>query len=78
MRTVLYGGYTINSVPTKDAETDQWQLRISISWEKNGSKITRPFWTPMGYPTEMEADVHGITFGQRIIDGKIPGISVSE
>jgi hypothetical protein len=28
------------------------------------------------YATEAEADLHGITFGQRIIDGKVPGLSV--
>jgi hypothetical protein len=29
---------------------------------------------PLEYATEAEADIHGITFGQRIIDGKIPGL----
>jgi hypothetical protein len=29
---------------------------------------------PLEYATEAEADIHGITFGQKIIDGKIPGL----
>jgi hypothetical protein len=36
----------------------------------------RPFTAEGSYLTEEEADLHGITFGQRIIDGKIPGLSV--
>jgi hypothetical protein len=27
------------------------------------------------YDTEDEADVHGINYGQRIIDGKVPGLT---
>jgi hypothetical protein len=29
------------------------------------------------YQSEHEADIHGITFAERIIDGKIPGLSVN-
>jgi hypothetical protein len=28
--------------------------------------------------TEQEADIHGITFGQRLIDGKVEGHSIAE
>ena len=72
--SVIYQRYTINSVPTQNTETGQWQLRISISLEKDAATKSIPFWMPLEYATEAEADMHGITFGQRIIDGKIPGL----
>ena len=73
-RSVIYQRYTINSEPTQNTETGQWQLRISIFCEQDGVTESTPYWMPLEYATEAEADIHGITFGQRIIDGKIPGL----
>ena len=75
-RTVTYNRYTINSIPIQNVETGPWQLKISISYEQDGTPISKPYWMPIACPTEGEAHVHGITFGQRIIDGKVPGISL--
>ena len=75
-KTVTYQGYTITSAPAQDTKTGQWRLHISISWEGDGRTQARPYWMPITYPTEQEADFHGISFGQRIVDGKIPGISL--
>ena len=36
----------------------------------------RSFKAPGVYKTEDEADLHGIAYGQRIIDGKVPGLTV--
>ena len=76
-RCMIYRGYMISSAPTKNGET-QWELRILISWEKDGTTNTRPYSTPIGYPTEVEADIQGIALGQRVIDGRVPGISIGE
>ena len=38
--------------------------------------ISQPFSTPSVYDTEEDADLHGLAYGQRIIDGKVPGMSV--
>ena len=73
-RSVIYQRYTINSLPAQNTETGQWQLRISIFFEQDGATESIPYWMPLEYATEAEADIHGITFGQRIIDGKIPGL----
>ena len=72
--SLIYQRYTISSVPTQNTETGQWQLRISIFFEQDGATESIPYWMPLEYATEAEADIHGITFGQRIIDGKIPGL----
>jgi hypothetical protein len=75
-RSVTYQGYTIASSPTYDSRTGEWRLSISISWDRDGNRISRPYWIPVSYSSETEADIHGITFGQRIIDRKVPGIAL--
>ncbi|MEO7862774.1 MAG: hypothetical protein ABIU05_20525 [Nitrospirales bacterium] len=40
--------------------------------------LTRQFEVDSFYATEQEADVHGIAYGQRIIDGKVEDHSVVE
>ena len=39
---------------------------------------TREFSAEVLYATEQEADIHGIAFGQRLIDGKVEGQSVMD
>ena len=73
-RSVIYQRYTINSVPTQNTETGQWQLRISIFFEKDGATEYITYCKTLEYETEAEAEIHGITLGQRIIDGKIHGL----
>jgi hypothetical protein len=75
-KTVEYEGYTIESRPYYDPNWDKWQIRILISCESPRGIRTREFSSMVLYGTEQEADIHGITFGQRIIDGKVPGLSV--
>lgn len=65
-RTILYQSYTITSSPVQNVS--QWGLRISISWKSDGNTISKSFWMPITYPTEEEADIHGISSGQHIID----------
>jgi hypothetical protein len=38
--------------------------------------FTRQFAVESSYVTEQEADIHGIAYGQRLIDGKVEGQSV--
>jgi hypothetical protein len=54
----------------------QWTLSIVIDWERGWTVTGRPFSAETTYQTEAEADLHGIAYGQRIIDGKVPGFSV--
>jgi hypothetical protein len=76
-RVFIYKTYTIRSTPLQLLDSKQWMLSIVIDWERDGRVTGRPFSaTENTYPTEAEADLHGITYGQRIIDGKVPGFSV--
>ena len=76
--TVEYQGYTIQSAPHHLADGKKWQLRIFISADDHRGVKTREFLADVLYATEQEADIHGIAFGQRLIDGKVEGRSVMD
>ena len=75
-KTVDYNGYTIESVPFFETNRGKWRVHIFISVRQPSGIQTREFSTDVLYETEAEADVHGITFGQRIIDGRVVGQTV--
>ena len=77
-KTVEYEGYKIQSAPYYQTDWEKWRICISISLEDHGGLRTREFFTEVLYATEQEADIHGITFGQRLIDGKVEGQSVMD
>jgi hypothetical protein len=56
----------------------KWRLRIYISLDDHRVVRTREFSSHILYATEEEADTHGIAFGQRLIDGKVEGRSVTD
>ena len=76
--TVLYEGYAIQSSPTYLAESEQWQFCIVISYKQHGAMKPREFSAEVLHMTEQEADIHGIAFGQHLIDGKVEGRSVAD
>ena len=76
-KTVEYEGYTIQSTPHHLVEDETWRLCIFISVEDDRGVRTREFSVEGLYATEQEADIHGTTFGQRLIDGKVAGQSVT-
>jgi hypothetical protein len=51
-------------------------LSITIEWAHDGQVTARSFSTQSTYQKEAEADLHGITYGVRIIEGKAPGFAV--
>jgi len=71
-----YQGYTIESTPQRDENGNKWQVRIYISVQHARGIQTREFTADGLYATEEEADLHGMTFGQRIVDGKVDGLAV--
>ena len=77
-KTVEYEGYTIESAPHHLVEDETWRLCIFISVEDDRGVRTREFSAEGLYATEQEADIHGTTFGQRLIDGKVAGQSVTD
>jgi hypothetical protein len=77
-KTLEYQGYTIQSSPQHLADGEKWQLRIFVSVDNHQGGKAREFSADVVYATEQEADIHGIAFGQRLIDGKVEGQSVMD
>jgi hypothetical protein len=77
-KTVEYQGYTIQSTPHYETEWKKWRLCIVVSAEDFLGVRTREFSSEILYATEEEADLHGIAFGQRLVDGKLRGQSVAD
>jgi len=77
-KTVEYEGYTIHSTPQYQTDSEQWRLRIFLSFEDHRGVRTREFSSEGLYATEQEADIHGTTFGQRLIDEKVEGQSIMD
>jgi hypothetical protein len=73
-RRLHYKGYIIKSNPEPVATSGQWRLRIAIYIKSNDILKLQPFVGPTVYASEDEADIHGIAYGQRIIDEKVPGL----
>ncbi len=77
-KTLEYQGYTIQSAPDHLADGEKWRLRIFISVDDHQGVKAREFSADVVYATEQEADIHGVAFGQRLIDGKVEGQSVMD
>lgn len=69
-----YKNFTIKSFPLQLLHTGQWKTHIAITWECNGVSNSRSFSGNTAHPTQEEAHLHGITFGQLIIDRKVPDL----
>jgi hypothetical protein len=69
-KSVKYQGYKIQSSPHDLADSKKWRVRIFISFKQPDGVKTREFSNDAFYETEQETDIHGITFGQGLIDGK--------
>ena len=75
-KRIRYKHYCINSLPMRILTSGKWELHITIFWEIENVMNMRSFTAPGLYDTEDEADLHGIAYGQRIVDGKVPGETV--
>jgi len=77
-RKVAYLGYLIQSRPEFNQKWQKWQIRIFVSREGAAGVRTRKFVSDVLYASEYEADTHGITYGLRVIDGRVEGQSVAD
>ena len=75
-KRIRYKHYSIKSVPLRVLTSGKWELYITIFWDTEGIMNMRSFTAPGLYDTEDEADLHGIAYGQLVIDGKVPGSAV--
>jgi hypothetical protein len=76
-QAVNYKGYTIRPAPRQLIDTGQWELNVFISWSTAEDEESRHFYMKAPPATEEEATARCIAYGQQIIDGKVPGSSVT-
>lgn len=69
-----YKNFVIKSDP--QPVLGRWKARIAIVWATNGVLTIRRFLADTMYDTEQEADTHGICYGERIVDGRVAGMTV--
>ena len=74
-KTVEYQGYSIQSAP-RHLNGERWGVHIFISLQDHRGVRTRQFSTDAVYANEQQAEIHGIAFGQRVIEGMVDGYSV--
>ena len=77
-KIVEYRGCTIQSIPRRVGGNEKWGLYIVLSVNDIRNVRTREFSSHGVYATEQEAEIHGIAYGQRIIDGKVEGQAVTD
>ena len=77
-KTVEYKGYVIESAPRYLAAWAKWQLRILIAFDGHRGVPTRECSSEILFATEQEADSRGIALAQRLIDGKVADLSVTD
>ena len=71
---VHYEGYVITSTPEPVRASEQWKVRIAIYWKVSGVLKMQLFSGPTLYENEEESDKHGVAYGQRLINEKVPGL----
>ena len=73
-RIVDNQGCTIISIPMQAVGTHEWKPKIMISTEREGVVASQSYTHDTTYIMEEDADLHGITMGQQIIDGSAPPV----
>ena len=61
--TVAIKTYAIEFLPVQELDTGQWRVDLTISWESEGERSTRPFSVKQTHSTQEEAEIHGIMYG---------------
>ena len=77
MKGLAYRGYTIRSISRPMAGGQKWEADTIILKGSGKSAAQRIFPSLGRFPTQDAAVRASLALGMRIIDGKVPGISLS-
>jgi len=74
----VYRGYLLKSNPVQIGESNRWTLQVTVSLHKNSSGEPREqtFSSESTFTSKEMANMEGIIFARKIIDGEIPGLSI--
>ncbi len=76
----IYKGYLLRSKSVHLAESDRWTLEVTVVRNKDSETETRErtFSSENTFSTKQVADMEGIIFARKIIDGEINGLSIND
>ena len=74
----VYRGYLLRSKSIQLVESMRWTLEVTVSLHKDsgGEPREQTFSLENTYSSQEMADMEGIIFARKIIDGEIPGLSI--
>jgi hypothetical protein len=74
----VYKGYLLRSKSIQVGESNRWTLQVTVSLHKDsgGEPREQTFSSENTFSGKEMADMEGIIFARKIIDGEIPGLSI--
>jgi len=74
----VYRGFLLRSKSIQLVESNRWTLQVVVSIHKDSGSEPREqtFSSENFFSSKEMADMEGIIFARKIIDGEIPGLSI--
>jgi hypothetical protein len=74
----VYRGYLLRSKSIQVGESNLWTLHVTVSRHKDssGEPKEQTFSSENSFSSKEMADMEGIIYARKIIDGEIPGLSI--
>ncbi len=74
----IYKGYLLRSKSIQLVESNRWTVQVTVSHQKDseGKPREQTFSSEIASSSKEMADMEGIIFARKIIDGEIPGLSI--
>ena len=76
MTKMNYRGLVINPRPYQLADTGRWVVNVVIEHHRGHAVDEKPFNASNTFETKDEAVEHCVRFGQQIVDGRYPELSL--
>ena len=76
----FYKNYLLRSKSVQLSEKDRWTLEVTVNLKNSqeGEAKEQTFSSEKTFTTKELADMEGIIYARKIIDGEIAGLSVNE
>ena len=76
MLIINYKEFEISSDSKLRPDSGKWTVRVSITNHRDANKKSALFDANPTFPNKDEAELQSLIFGEKIIDGEVPGYSV--
>jgi len=74
----VYRGYLLRSKSIQFADGNRWTLEVTVSLHKDSGAEPKEqtFSSENTFSSKEMADMEGIIYARKIIDGEVPGLSI--